>query len=67
MAQIKFYNSDCIKHMEKMASENTKVNVILTSPPYNSSRESSSKKVGRLNNGDSRYDEYKDSMTGGIQ
>lgn len=65
MAQIKFYNSDCIKQMEKMASENTKVNVILTSPPYNSSRETCSKKVGRLNNGDSRYDEYKDSMTEG--
>lgn len=36
-----FYNEDCFETMERMASEDFKVNVVLTSPPYCNAKDSS--------------------------
>lgn len=35
MADIKLYNGDCLKVMDKMIAEGVKVDAIITSPPYN--------------------------------
>ena len=34
----KIYNADCIEFMGDMSKENLKVDLVLTSPPYNTSR-----------------------------
>ena len=41
----KIYNEDCIITMQNMASNNIKCNMILTSPPYNTGRSTTSEKT----------------------
>ncbi len=55
----KIYNSECINVMQNFIDNNS-VDIVLTSPPYNTSRKGSS-----LNNAcaNIRYDEYDDSKT----
>lgn len=55
MAKIYFYNQDCVKNMERMASKNYKVDLILTSPPYATSR-SKVKTQKALDTYNRRYD-----------
>lgn len=51
------YNENCIETMQKMEKEGIKVDIILTSPPYNTSRKGSS----LINPCESiRYDEFDD-------
>ena len=51
------YNEDCFETMKKMAENNIKVDIILTSPPYNMSKK---RKGGFADSG--RYDLYKDNL-----
>lgn len=59
---IKIYNEDCIKTMDDLSSTQTKVDAILTSPPYNTGRDIS-RTSSSLKNYDSRYDVYRESMS----
>lgn len=62
MSKIHFHNGDCIKVMEDVLIKNgVEVNVILTSPPYNSGRESNSERS--LKNREARYDVHLDNMS----
>ena len=51
----KIYNADCIEFMGDMSKENLKVDLVLTSPPYNTSRV-----TGTLENYEKRYDCYQE-------
>lgn len=57
----KFYNEDCFVTMERMYNSNVSPNIILTSPPYNTARRSTSEKARE--NRDARYDVHIDNMT----
>lgn len=57
----KIWNEDCFKTMERISDEGKTVQLILTSPPYNTSRPSTSSK-GRDNH-EARYDLYLDGMS----
>ena len=61
MAQIYFNNDDCINVMQSLKNNGTKVNIILTSPPYNSGRNSNSERSRKER--ESRYDVHLDNMT----
>jgi DNA modification methylase len=54
------YNCDCVDAMKQMIEDNQKVNLILTSPPYNTGRNvgSDGNKDARLKNHETRYDVY---------
>ena len=61
MSKIYFYNEDCFKSMKRMQEKSYKVDLILTSPPYNTSRTSKTQKsIDTYNN---RYDIHLDVMT----
>lgn len=61
---IKFFNEDCFATMDKMVNKDIKVDVILTSPPYNTGRVSSPKfKERAMKNMEDRYDIYIDNKT----
>lgn len=53
----KIHNEDCFKTMESMIEDGIKVDIILTSPPYNTSRKGSSLTNACEN---IRYDEFDD-------
>lgn len=55
---IKFFNEDCKDTMNKMVQWNRKVDVILTSPPYNTSRKNNGERS--MENREARYDVYFD-------
>lgn len=61
MTNINIYNEDCFDTMHKMVCDNKKVNIVLTSPPYNTGRNSTSKRS--RDNFESRYDVHIDNMT----
>lgn len=61
MEEIKIYNEDCLETIRRFEAENKKVNIVLTSPPYNTGRASFSEKA--LKNHEGRYDIYTDTMT----
>lgn len=61
MSKIKFFNEDCFKTMNKMKNYNQKIDVILTSPPYNTGRPSTSERSRENNEG--RYDIHLDTMS----
>ena len=44
MSKIKIFNEDCFSTMDKMIKHNQKVDVVLTSPPYNTGRKDDDKK-----------------------
>ena len=60
---IEIYNENCIDTMNRMIDDNKKIDIILTSPPYNTGRPSTSEKA-RSNN-EARYDIHMDTMTQG--
>ena len=57
MAKIKFLQGDCLEWMDKFANKNCKFDLILTSPPYNTSRPSSERS---MKNYEGRYGVYDD-------
>ena len=48
MSNIYFFNENCFDTMEKMINKNYKVNIILTSPPYNTNKKAG--KTRTINN-----------------
>ena len=54
---FKIYNEDCLQTMERIYKAGGKVDVILTSPPYNTGRNSGNIERGR-DNYERRYDIY---------
>jgi site-specific DNA-methyltransferase (adenine-specific) len=61
MKKIGICNQDCFATMKRMENKNFHVDIILTSPPYNTGRPSTSEKSRETNNG--RYDVHLDTMT----
>ena len=57
----KINNEDCFKTIENIKKGGNKVDLILTSPPYNTCRNSTDNK--RRDNHEARYDIYLDNMT----
>lgn len=57
----KIFNEDCIATMKKMQKFNHKVDIVLTSPPYNTGRPSTSERSRENNEG--RYDVHLDTMS----
>ena len=53
----KIYNENCFNTMERLCNNNKKVDVILTSPPYNTSR------IGRKDRYSTRYIGFEDNKT----
>ena len=61
MSKVFFYNENCIDTMQKMISKDYKVDIILTSPPYNTAR--TSKTQRSIEHYENRYDIHLDNMT----
>ncbi|MBP5457932.1 MAG: site-specific DNA-methyltransferase [Paludibacteraceae bacterium] len=61
MAKCFFYNEDCLANMGRMASKNFKVDLVITSPPYMTSR-SKVKTQKALDTYNRRYDICLDDM-----
>ena len=61
MTTVQFRKEDCLKTMQKFIDCNKKVDIILTSPPYNTARKVKTQKAIDTHN--NRYDEYNDNMT----
>ena len=60
----KIYNEDCFVTMQRMIDDNVKANIVLTSPPYNTGRNSfSENKTERMKNHETRYDIYLENKT----
>lgn len=59
--KIKIFNEDCFETMKRMNEYNKKVDIVLTSPPYNTGRPSNTER-SRANN-EGRYDVHLDTMT----
>ena len=58
---IEIYNENCMETMQRMKENGTLINVILTSPPYNTCRPvKTQKSIDTYNN---RYDVHLDNMT----
>ena len=55
------FNEDCFKTMKRFEENGDKVNVILTSPPYNTGRPNTSEKARQHH--EARYDIHMDTMT----
>ena len=63
MTKIQFRNEDCLTTINKIKEQGKKINLVLTSPPYNKSRHSSqSKKMKQMETYNSMYDGYDDTM-----
>ena len=61
MSEITLFNEDCFVTMGNMEKNNIKVDVILTSPPYNTARAVKTQKaIDTYNN---RYDIYIDAKS----
>ena len=61
MAKVYFYNEDCIKNMDRMTEKNFKIDLVLTSPPYATSR-STVKTEKAIETYNRRYDICLDNM-----
>lgn len=61
MSKVKFFNEDCMTTMNNMLEFNQKIDLILTSPPYNTGRPSTSERS--RDNMEGRYDVHLDTMT----
>ena len=61
MSVIKFLQGDCLKWMDKISTKGQIVDVVLTSPPYNTSRPSTERS---MKNYEGRYGVYDDLKTG---
>ena len=61
MAKVYFKNENCFETLDKMINSDYKVDLILTSPPYNTARTCQTQKsIDTYNN---RYDIHLDNMT----
>lgn len=61
MADIQLFNEDCFLTMERLEKDNKKVDIILTSPPYNTARPVKTQKA--MDTYNNRYDIYIDKKT----
>lgn len=61
MSIVKFVQDDCLDFMNMLSEKNRKVDIVLTSPPYNTSRPSSERS---MQNHEGRYKVYNDLRTG---
>lgn len=61
MTKIQFRNEDCFKTMDLFIDKGKTVDIILTSPPYNTARKVKTQKAIDTHN--NRYDCYNDNMT----
>ena len=61
MTQIELKNENCFETMDGMVKNGEKVDIVLTSPPYNTGRNSNSERS--LGNYEARYDIHLDNMT----
>jgi DNA modification methylase len=61
MSTIKFLQGDCLKWMNKISTKGQVIDVVLTSPPYNTGRPSTSERS--RGNHEGRYDIHMDTMT----
>lgn len=61
MNNVKFLQGDCIGIMERMIKANFNVDIVLTSPPYNTGRPFNSERARKEN--EARYDIHLDTMT----
>lgn len=57
----RIYNGDCLDVMQQMSNDGMLVDIILTSPPYNTARDLKSERARANHEG--RYDEYSESKT----
>ena len=57
----RIFNEDCLQTIKRMKDDGIKVDLVLTSPPYNTGRDMKSERARRNHEG--RYDEYSESMT----
>ena len=63
MKKSQFRNEDCLTTINKIKEQGKKINLVITSPPYNKSRHSSqSKKMKQMETYNSMYDGYDDTM-----
>lgn len=58
---IKIFNEDCNNTLDRFIEDNTRIDIVLTSPPYNNSRTCHSDYCMKTAN--CRYDSYNDNMT----
>ena len=58
---VKIFNQDCLETIKMISSKNGKIDVILTSPPYNTGRPSNSERSRENHEG--RYDVFLDTKT----
>lgn len=61
MTKVQFRNEDCMKTMQKLVECSKRVDIILTSPPYNTARKVKTQRA--LDTHVNRYDGYNDNMT----
>ena len=61
MTKVQFRNEDCFQTMQKFIDNSKTVDIILTSPPYNTARNVKTQKAIDTHN--NRYDSYNDNMT----
>ena len=63
MTKIFFYKQNCLDTMKCMQDKDYKVDIVLTSPPYNTARNVKTQKAIDTHN--NRYVEYSDNMSNG--
>ena len=61
MTTVQFRKEDCFETMQKFIRNGKKVDIVLTSPPYNTARKVKTQKA--LDTHNNRYDDYNDNMT----
>ena len=61
MSEIKIFNENCFDTIENFKKDNVKVDIILTSPPYNTGRPSNTDRSRE--NYEGKYDVHIDNMT----
>ena len=60
---IEIYNEDCANTLKRFISEGIKINLVITSPPYNTSRCNASSIESASDRLDTRYDSYQDNLS----
>ena len=60
---IEFRNEDCLMTIENIRQSGKKIDLVVTSPPYNGARNSKSKTDRSRENHEDRYDVYEDNKT----
>ena len=63
MCKIQFRNEDCLKTIETVKKANKKIDLVLTSPPYNGSRNNKKKNEKSRETHNDRYDVDEDNKT----